>query len=468
MRPSGVLQISLCLSLHCVLCLSEYRENHDSPNLPSLSIILSLRERERRRRKNRERGREMRGRSSKKQTKEGMEIDSKLKENQPHLSGAYIRSLVKQLTSSRTKDPMNPKDPDCVDVDSVSGQNLTKIGEGFSETSQTQQPQKPPQQHKKQVRRRLHTSRPYQERLLNMAEARREIVTALKFHRASMKQAGEQQQQQEQQQQNQQSQTLQLSSQPCFEQEGKIKSRRNPRIYPSNSANFSNYIDNLSYSSFSCPPPPNPYSWPASQVSPPPFHETLNFPLPHQTLGLNLNLHDFNNLETTLYSNSHPSIYSSSSPSSSSSPTLSFATEEFPSVAISQGVGGCHPAVADVLESCGGDGLHPTMDDEEIAEIRSMGEQHQMEWNDTMNLVTSAWWFKFLKTMELEPEEMKTEDDGYHPFDEVMEFPAWLNANESCLQQHFSDYCSDDYYQDPALPCMDIGEIDAMDSEWLA
>ncbi|XP_066395304.1 uncharacterized protein [Miscanthus floridulus] len=38
---------------------------------------------------------------------------------------------------------------------------------------------------KRQARRRRHTSRPYQERLLNMAEARREIVTALKIHRAS-------------------------------------------------------------------------------------------------------------------------------------------------------------------------------------------------------------------------------------------------------------------------------------------
>jgi hypothetical protein len=48
---------------------------------------------------------------------------------------------------------------------------------------------------KKQVRRRLHTSRPYQERLLNMAEARREIVTALKIHRASSRQDKEQQKQ---------------------------------------------------------------------------------------------------------------------------------------------------------------------------------------------------------------------------------------------------------------------------------
>ncbi|KAL2544706.1 uncharacterized protein Fot_13939 [Forsythia ovata] len=108
--------------------------------------------------------------------------------------------------------------------------------------------------------------------------------------------------------------------------------------------------------------------------------------------------------------------------------------------------------------------LHPAMDDKEMAEIRSIGEQHQMEWNDTMNLVTSAWWFKFLKAMEISPEE-KTEDYGlFSPFDEVMEFPAWLNANESCL----NDYCSDDYLQDPALPCMEIEEIEGMDGDWLA
>lgn len=394
----------------------------------------------------------MRGRSSKQETKEGMELDSKLSKlrgDQPHLSGAYIRSLVKQLTSSRTKDPD-------FDGDSVSSQNLTKFGEGFSETPETQQPQ----QHKKQVRRRLHTSRPYQERLLNMAEARREIVTALKFHRAAMKQASEQQQQQEQQQQVQQSQPLHLSTQPCFEQEGKLKSRRNPRIYPSNIANFS-------YSSFSCPPPPNSYSWPASQV-PSAFPEALNFPLPNQTLGLNLNLHDFNNLDTTIYNNSNnPSIYSYSSPSSSSSPPLSVATVEHPFTAISQDMGG-PTAMTNVLDSSGGIGLHPALGDEEMAEIRSIGEQHQMEWNDKMNLVTSAWWFKFLKNMEPGPEEMNSEDDGFHPFDEVMEFPAWLNANESCLQQHFNDYCPDDYFQDPALPCMDIGEFEGMDSEWLS
>ncbi|XP_021894387.1 uncharacterized protein LOC110812038 [Carica papaya] len=405
----------------------------------------------------------MRGRSSKQETKQEMEIDnvSKLKQ-EPHLSGAYIRSLVKQLTSSRTKDTMNTKDPDCIDADDHSGQSMTKLGDGYGEkTPQTQQPQQP-QQHKKQVRRRLHTSRPYQERLLNMAEARREIVTALKFHRAAMKQASEQQQQQKQQQE--QSQALDLLPTPSFEQEAKIKSRRNPRIYPSSTANFCSYAENLSYSSFS--PPPDPFSWSTSQISPP-VPEVFNFNLPSQTLGLNLNFHDFSNIDTSLYhSSNNPSIYSSSSPSSSSSPGISIATEEVPPVVVSQEV--AMTPTFDAIESCGGGGgLHPVMDDEEMAEIRSIGEQHQMEWNDTMNLVTSARWFKFLKTMEVGPE-VKAEDDGYQPFEEVMEFPSWLNANESCLQQHFSAYCSDGYFQDPALPCMDIEEIDGMDGEWLA
>ncbi|KAF8393668.1 hypothetical protein HHK36_021914 [Tetracentron sinense] len=376
---------------------------------------------------------------------------NKLKE-EPHLSGAYIRSLVKQLTSSRSKDPMNPKALDSVSGDGFN-QSLTNVREGFSETPQSNQTPKP-QQPKKQVRRRLHTSRPYQERLLNMAEARREIVTALKFHRASMKQANDQQQQQ-------QSQPL-PQVQPSLEQEENMKSRRNPRLYPSKTTNFCNFLENISYSSFSYPPP-NPFTWASSPIAPLPITDNLNLTLPNQTLGLNLNFHDFNNLDTTLYHNNHhPSIYSFSSPSSSSSPALS-STEEVPSVVISPEVA---PMMDSVMESgVTAGGLHPAMDDEEMAEIRSIGEQHQMEWNDTLNLVTSAWWFKFLKTMEIGPEE-RGEEDGYHLFDEVMEFPAWLNANESCfLQQHMDEYCSEDYLQDPALPCMDIGEIEGIDGD---
>lgn len=428
------------------------------------------------------------GRPSKHEIKEMDQIDrlKKLKE-EPHLSGAYIRSLVKQLTSSKTKDSMNPKDLDSstsVDADAVviPAQDLTKFGEGgLDETQHTQQTQQqqPRQQHKKQVRRRLHTSRPYQERLLNMAEARREIVTALKFHRAAMKQASEQQQQQQQQlQQQQQSPLVQPPThEPHVEQQARMKSRRNPRIYPSTttSNNFSNYLDKLSYpQNFSHPPPPNPYALPASPITALPFTENLNFSLPNQTLGLNLNFQDFNNIETSLYhnNNNNPSFYSTStnsnsvsSPSSSSSPTLSTAVDQEPvPVAGPPAVGGDHGFESSATTSGGGGGgggLHAAMDDEEMEEIRSIGEQHQMEWNDTMNLMTSAWWFKFLKTMELggPDDHMKGGDhdiDGYHPFDEVMEFPAWLSANEydnDCCQQHFDDYyCPEDCFQNPGLP----------------
>lgn len=107
--------------------------------------------------------------------------------------------------------------------------------------------------------------------------------------------------------------------------------------------------------------------------------------------------------------------------------------------------------------------LHPSMDDQEMEEIRSIGEQHEMEWNDSLNLATSAWWFKFLKAMEIEPDEKNiAEDYGCYPFDEVMEFPPWFNPNETCLQH------VDDTYSHPTLPCMDIEEIEGMDVEWLA
>ncbi|XP_060208241.1 uncharacterized protein LOC132635752 [Lycium barbarum] len=396
----------------------------------------------------------MRGRSSPKQggVMEVAKVD-KLKQ-EPHLSGAYIRSLVKQLTSSRTKDNLNPKDHD----DSL--ENSTKLGDSLcSDTQLSPQPpppQQPPQIKKKQVRRRLHTSRPYQERLLNMAEARREIVTALKFHRAAMKQ----QQQQQQQQQSQGPQSLQTWPQESSgEEQGKPKSRRNPRIYASNTLMNNNNLprynmENFANSTYPCLPPQYPYSssFGSSQL---PLQDHLNFPLPNQTLGLNLNFHDFNNLDATSYysSSNNNSIFSSSSPSSSS--------DEFHYVGLSQ------EGVAPIAQMVNPEDsrLHPSMDDQEMAEIRSIGEQHEMEWNDTLNLATSAWWFKFLKAMEIGPDEKNIAEDDYgcYPFDEVMEFPAWFNPNESCLQQHV-----DDTYSDPTLPCMDIEEIEGMDAEWLA
>ncbi|CAA2956489.1 Hypothetical predicted protein [Olea europaea subsp. europaea] len=353
----------------------------------------------------------MRGNYSSKQisTKNGgveLEKLENLKENKKtHLSGSYVRTLVKELTSSRTKENKSSG----VEVSSFSNQNSAKNGEGFDE--------KP----RKQVRRRLRT-RPYQERLLNMAEARREIATALKFHRAAMKKA-----------QEMENQPLMESSpqEISLENEAKLNFTRNQRIYATNSTS------NFSY----CSSGPD-YSWPVSPVPPPPpttFQENINISLPNQTLGLNLNFQDFNNLDATPYyiTTTPPSLFSSSSASasSSSSPPLSAAaatTFETPRMAPMVAESGVPEMELD---------LHPAMDDKEMAEIRSIGEKHQMVWNDTMNLVTSAWWFKFLKAMEISPEH-KTDDYGLvSPFGEVMEFPDCLN-----------DSCSYDYLQDSDLP----------------
>ncbi|KAK9073856.1 hypothetical protein SSX86_006450 [Deinandra increscens subsp. villosa] len=323
-------------------------------------------------------------------------------ELEPRLSGAYIRSLVKQLTS---KDPLE----------------VSENSECYSSNTQKQQ-QAPtdtrPPEYKKQVRRRLQTTKPYQERLLNMAEARREIVAALKFHRASMKQ-----------------QKAAQNAQSSLGQEKRSISRTVHSLYPSTTPANSYWP----MSTFVLPPPP-----------PPPllsYDDNQNFVLPTQILGLNLNFQNFTNLDANIYQKP----LSVGSPSSSSS-TPSYLSSPAPSVPAGKPNSSCD--------------LHQAMDDEEMAEIRSLGEQHQIEWNDTVNLVTSARWCSFLNTMKIEAEE----GDEFHQFDQIMEFPPWLiNANESsCLEQHFDDYFSDAYFQDPDLPCMDIGEIEAMDGEWLA
>ncbi|XP_051151144.1 uncharacterized protein LOC127265408 [Andrographis paniculata] len=433
----------------------------------------------------------MRGKSSSssKSRNGGLEFEKVEKSKEPQLSGAYIRSLVKQLTSSRTKDSSNLNEYENLEEEgnqsSCRNHPSTRFSDQKQETSSNQslcisscegfsdeKSHLPPQQHKKQVRRRLHASRPYQERLLNMAEARREIVTALKFHRAAMKQASEKQQQQQQQLQQQPNMESGPENQPyasaashhlCLEQEAKLKSRRNPRIYASNSSvpnSFpANYMDGISsYSPGYCCP----YSWSLSPMAPPPIvQENLNFTLPSQPLGLNLNLQDFSNLDATAFNcSTNPSSIFSYSASTSSSPVSAY-TDENPCFEAAP------PSVAAEAGEYGDSGMHPVMDDKEIAEIRSIGEQYEMEWNDTVNLVNSAWWFKFLKETEMKPENQQGEYFVNSPFDEVMEFPAWLNANESCLQ-HVNDHCSDGYYPEPALPCMDIEEIEGMDGDWLA
>ncbi|CAM8978629.1 unnamed protein product [Rhodiola kirilowii] len=142
------------------------------------------------------------------------------------------------------------------------------------------------QQQKKKARRRLHRSRPYQDRLLNMAEARKEIVTALKFHRASMKQ-------------QQQQQLVQPAAAPDLEAKSDSGS-----IFST-----SNLVDNLPQSlPFTCDFEANLPFW----VPPPASHNsTFSFSLPNQTLGLNLNFQNFTNFNISPSSSSSSSALSS-------------------------------------------------------------------------------------------------------------------------------------------------------------
>ncbi|KAK7261008.1 hypothetical protein RIF29_27311 [Crotalaria pallida] len=253
------------------------------------------------------------------------------------------------------------------------------------------------QQNKKQVRKRLHTARPYQERLLNMAEARKEIATFLKFHRAAMKQATEQRQQQQQQQEKPLVSLQPSHGDSSFEQDGIFKSLGNPRIYEScTTNNFSNCMDENDFSCSTFTHPPNYYT--IAPSSPQVVAKNPNFSLiPNQTLGLNLNLQDFKNIDDddTLFLNNDYKNNSSSSFCSYSSTTPTSI----------EGV--VSSSVVDTIESSAttthviSEGsLHAAVDDEGMAEMRLLGEQYQMEWNDTMNLVTSVRWSNFLNNIE--------------------------------------------------------------------
>nr|XP_043622225.1 uncharacterized protein LOC122593843 [Erigeron canadensis] len=260
----------------------------------------------------------------------------------------------------------------------------------FDHNNTQQQP--PP---KKQVRRRLHSNKPYKERLMNMAEARREIATALKFHRASMKQ--------------QQATT----------------SNHDFQAHQHSSTSTTNYLG-TNY--------PFPNHWPISTnvPLPPPLplmnHDNPDLVLPNQTLGLNLNFQDFNNLSTRIYHTPMSVCSSSSSPSTSSS--------VLKEVAIRGG---------------GGSEMHHAIKKEVIMEN---GTKKQRK----------------VASSHIDDDDNISEGNYDHPFEQVMEFPPWLiNTNESsCYQDLFDHHLSHQYSPDPALPCMDIGEIEGMDGEWLA
>ncbi|XP_072973094.1 uncharacterized protein [Typha angustifolia] len=339
----------------------------------------------------------------------------------------------------------------------LSSQDLGKLSnEGHGEASKQQQhesnsPPQPPQPHKKQVRRRLHTSRPYQQRLLNMAEARREIVTALKIHRASMKQANEQQQKLLQQN----STPTQASHASLPYSGGNITSPPPPPKY-----SFSNYLFNSQFSPYITSPLS--YSYPSIT---PPIPQNLDIPLPNQLLGLNLNVQGFNSIDASFCSGQNKSSpttasYSYSSPLMSNG-EISTASNTSPQTS--------HPPLDPVSTI-----LHPAMDDKEMAEIQSIGEQHDMEWNDAVNSVSSVCWSKFLKNMESDQRQEGIEGDGFSQLNEVFDTSSWLcdgfdlESNENIFQQQPENrYNPESYPENDTLPCLDIGEIEGWDGAWL-
>ena len=317
------------------------------------------------------------------------------KQEQPHLSGAYIRSLVKQLSSSSTA---RSRDPNST-MGSKPAHSQPHQEEEQRQAAQTTTPPLQQQPHKKQVRRRLHTSRPYQERLLNMAEARREIVSALKVHRASMRQAKEQQQ------------LLQLQQQQeaqAVQQEQGQTSRVAAFAPMSSYASFSDYLYNSPFAHFTATSSsssyyssPLPYQTPMVDA----FDHLL--PLPTQPLGLNLSFQGFDAVaaaaaaadddaknSTGASFDPDPLLHHQPSPASSysvySSPSVTMASHD-----MSSAVASAEDAslVADAS-------LHRVLDEQEMAAIYSIGQQHDVEWSDTVNLVTSAWWSKLLESIE--------------------------------------------------------------------
>lgn len=353
------------------------------------------------------------------------------KQEEPHLSGAYIRSLVKQLSSSSTARSKDHHHYSTMGTKPHGQPQEEEQQAAAAQTTPVEQQQQQP--HKKQVRRRLHTSRPYQERLLNMAEARREIVTALKIHRASMRQAKEQQQQQQllqlqQQQEVHHHQVVQEQSQTgsrvaCTPMTMSPYASFSDYLY--NSSPFSHLTATTSSSStgsyFS--PLQLPYHSSTPAVAPMQQADALDhlmLPLPTQPLGLNLSFQGFTSSsvnvggvvdvddacknDITACSSLdpitpllQPSPASSYSVYSSPSATMAGSNDYMSSsgaVTADQNSSSLAAAAAVASEASGQLQLHRALDDEEMAAIYSIGEQHDIEWSDTMNLVTSAWWSK--------------------------------------------------------------------------
>ncbi|KAF2939629.1 hypothetical protein DAI22_03g209800 [Oryza sativa Japonica Group] len=461
----------------------------------------------------------------------------------PHLSGAYIRSLVKQLSSSSSTARSNKDHTTTMGTSKPHGCCHPQPDQQEPQTTPPP-PQPQPQPHKKQVRRRLHTSRPYQERLLNMAEARREIVTALKIHRASMRQAKEQQQllHLQHHHHHQQQEVVATQVAAAVQEQQIVEQAAASTRSSANSAaaamhhgyaSFSDYLYNSPLTHLSSSPAA--YSSPVPYHAPPPppmaaaaqaqlGHGDL-LPLPAQPLGLNLSFHGFTSVvadvcdgdggkqgsSTGCLEPYHPLLHQPS-------PASSYSVYSSPSVTTTAAAGGGQDmspsalittaentssqsqlAAAEIADPS----LHRVLDDEEMAAIYSIGEQHDIEWSDTVNLVTSAWWSKLLDTVEggagaaasavaaggavnasaaaaaAEEEEELTAarmapdwfgGDGGHL---VEHHQSSKESGSDVLGMHFGEYYHHghgigSYGEDVSLPRMDLGEIEGWNAEWFS
>ncbi|KAG6508275.1 hypothetical protein ZIOFF_033649 [Zingiber officinale] len=303
--------------------------------------------------------------------------------NESQLCSVYINRVAKKLNSSRPEDPMESKSRDKASFCKIPrdhSKDRRFLSESQQESKSTSVNSPIP---KKQLRRRLHTSKPYQERLLNMAEARREIVTALKLHRATMKHATELQKFQQQQQQHQNpspSPTLELSPAVLGEIQKELNENRiNFTTHPFNYT-FSNHLQNTNL----LPSEYHSFPWMHLPITPIPVHENLNITYHNNPLGFHPNLQSFNNRNNTfgdkLYWKS--TMQPSSQPTSSTSSSLESIMPSFQASCLSKS--SCR-ASCDALDPASR-AFHPWMDADEIAQIHLIGEQHDMEWNDKMNM----------------------------------------------------------------------------------
>ncbi|XP_047178641.1 uncharacterized protein LOC124845566 [Vigna umbellata] len=301
---------------------------------------------------------------------------------------------------------MSTKAPSCADA------------EGHVSANQNFGQHRQQQQLGKQVRRRL-TNRPYQERLMNMAEARKEIATALKYHRATTKLATEHQRQLQHHHQQHQSLFFQLPFYSRFSPDGRFKARRRPMIFLLDNNNTldptllfdNNILDDT---------------------------HVLNNNILDGTPVLNNNILDGtpvfnynNNLEPIpLSSNNVSSLCSYSTPTLTSPPFLT--QQDVPLIRISQSQGEMVSTTMNIIESSttnqASGSMHVSMDEEGMKEIRALGQQHQMEWDDTTSMITSARWYDYLQQMENSATAVNNGDDTCHGiFDDQLEFPIWKN-----------------------------------------